>query len=1807
MPVASVSNKGAKRQRDGDGGGIVERAASHSPYSAAIEITNGTTRKAVADYLECSGLVSSISDVDVLLSSPAFRHVARSFLVPPVSAVFDGPMELGVIRLVANNDTTLLFTSDSIDPVNVPSEVGQSFCMGDVVILQRARPSCKPGDEGHESKHLLEFLTFDPSSLADAGDWCHAASWNAVTTAKWVREILSHPPGLAQVTCIVQPLVGLGADCTSSSRRVNSTGWSRSLQLPLLLRQLKRVTGVSARTVLQLKKVIFSVVRLYVAILSNAETVAPLPHILGEAIRQFVASPLFVDGLTLVLSEMAGSVSQSSWVAAQQSVLDAIWLGLRYTCGERAPTNCGGKTDCDSLQQKLHTEAERGVHAVLHRLTSIWIDSRGVDGGKADSNQPVAQLVEELARAGLFRHFVHWVRHKEQMVESSNIVGNAHCPPTMQEIRELRGLQRGTVREMMAAMASAYTPYLRQEAPRFVESSILAAYAELYGPAARAVNHFVSEPPLSEGTGDRMERWWPHISVTRVNQAAVRSSLTSYSLDEIQLHALFGMPLTATLRAAKEKKDFTRLGERGSTFGYLIVRLNGNVFVFPVIVCNVSDCSSKNCTDGEVGWTICTVDAYVLRDGDMLPSLLGASAAASVSSDTGEKFPEAWFVYEDAHGDGEKLGDAQRPQLGQEPPQFFPKGTSAISYILYIRHLQSLRRRLQHEGRKDVYAPGRLKSLQEKGSASQGRILWWGNNANDSISGNVAGTNLPASFGSSESVEDMFVTSTLLPSDGEHLRRCLDDLTEATALTPSQVECIHTLTASGRGVRTLVGAVGSGKTVIMHAASLARGRVHEELRKEHAPLWHSLIKQSGHAVSGYVAKLAMVEDMDDLFYEADTSSGRDLLEELTSEAILNINEHVQLSEKLKCCHAPLLLRPRALKHDPPKYTDRVLHEANVKDKFHSLSDALQQSYDRSMRAPLTGVLNVWLRSLRRLGNLISVVQESLDAAGEGEWKLFTEFLSWIMTQKERNDTFTEAKLRGESWMTFLGTDLWESATVVDAAAFLSADGGSGARDAPEWRSMKPLMGGTFKPVTLPNAARGLCDYGKSEAAGWLAVYGEKQTEFLNFLQKRIMNEVQYIFSFFLDLVHMVAATSQVSKVTVLTATRVSLLREILFIRMWQPRYLVIDDYDQVEDALYLALSPASVVVLSRQMDAPLQSEQQIALAVLKATQKELQGTSFFSTAVLGEALRFSAPELHKGLLLCRNSPLVNYAASRGEAPVVGSSTAEASGDHGFSGEGTHQPVQIPGFSSSSCVELWTHAVPINVGVTCDGLGAAFARARIKQVTPSYEVIVYCSSSVDRDVIIEGMSLCAEGDQADLTKVVYTLPLLPDAFVEHDEECDVAVLCLSGLARSIGHVSGLQRQKRWEQTVAEKTFVGCVERWLWKAASRARRGVLLIGSKELFRFLDPLQRIEGFAQQQRDRGEYWLPTEAKWAALALRCPEHASSRQLAILTYADYCGCKVRVIGVRECRSFCLAPYTNCTSTAHACLHACHVPSGFSQSCTCGVKGDSNLLHDRCPFPCARDQRCGHACLRSCYEPCSPCEFVGLKRLLCGQSVVTGVNDNGPTMTVVYHFQRVRCGEEPKPCEEKVTVRCPQCKTRLTMRCSDLVARGGFENFSIGELECEGCVALYNRVAKEFGLREIEAMQKRTAGEVNADLSLPVQQLPAEAQERLQKLFMIAVKKGQLMLQKEALETMQGGEASEFHRQQQIFNAQLSQQEAELRSHRDRAQENIQLWEKKLKQKYEAQLATNEEIETEVPSMLSEAIAEEERQQQYNFV
>ncbi|EKF32545.1 hypothetical protein MOQ_003600 [Trypanosoma cruzi marinkellei] len=1773
MPASSLSS-GAKRSRDESGENDNLRAsqfsASSSSHAAIIEITHGMTRSAAAEYDKQSlGSTVPWRDTDALLNSPSFREKTCRFLASRADGVKpDGPVEMGVVQLLANDGKTLLFTSDAITPVNISAADGNRVCIGDMVLFQRFTSDAQEENGNTFVPAMVEFVALDSSALTDEADWSHAVSWNAVTMANWMRRLLSVPPGLAQLTCIMDSIWGdVGASVTVAD------AWLRSLQLPVFVQQLKNLDGVELRKVQQVKKLVFSMLRLYVAILGNADAISTLSSTVEGIVYQFLGSPLFVEGLSSVLPQLTGNVSESTWASAQQTMLEAMKFALRYVCREVVEEE--GK-----VQREAREHAERGFLTVLHRISALWLthEKRASQSGM----QAVMKLVEEMARIGVFRRAAQWMRHKERLAETVSLVDKVHRPPTLQDIKDLHGLKESSLREVMVAMNQTYTPYLRQEALRFVECAMLAAYAELYGPVACAVSSYMESIAKKRADDGDQGNMMKPLHVTQVSQSSLRFDLSEYSLEEVRLHVLFGLPLFVTLRVTSEMSAPSRyLLEAHSCFGCIVVMLNGKTFVFPVILCGVVDKTEEE--------SAIIATAYVLRDRDVLPSLVAASAA---SSSEHQGIPEAWLFFDSRHvekesGDDDVDDDDDLPvdHLGRKTPRFLPLGTSAVSYFLYILHLQKLRAQMRQEELNSLTAMGRVKGGQGKGdSANKGGVLWWGG-------------------GSSGVAGDMFTQTSFLTGENEVLQRCLSDIAEATFLTASQVECLHTLTTAGPGLRTLVGTVGSGKTTLMHASSLSRGRMQEALRKQHQPLWHATIKHSAQTLYTRLEELAAAEDMEDLFKASDGSSARDLPEEVTNAALGHIQEHVYLSEKLRHCHTPMLLRPKAFKQTIPLHSARVLQEENIAQQFCSIENIMKQSHQRSLNAPLAAVLNTHLKRLKRLGDLLDTIARSLEeivVPEEGEWKLFIEFLPWIMSKKERMDTFTEARGKGKTWETYLSEDLWDASTLLRSTDFDCTPKET------VWKSMGPAAG-AFHAVSLPNASRSLCQYTPAEAAGWRAVFWEKQRDLLSFLQQEIMDEGRHVFLLFLDLIQALAATSQTSKATVVTATGRTLLREIPFLRTWQPHYLVVDDYDQICDSLYLTLSSVTSAIVSHQSDSSFQHEQRLPVVILRALQRELQGTPLLSTVVLSESFRSTNAEIHKAAQLCRNASVAFYTPlplgvagnKKGTNNVVVVEGGGGGGNNNGDGQRMRKHAALTGFSSPCCVEFWTHAVALSAAVACDGVAAAFVRNRLREFEASMKVTVYCGFVKDKAVILEGMMSGSDVDATENMGPVCTIPFDSDAFIERDEECDVAVLCLSGIARRLRRFSAVGRQQAWERLGADRSFVEQLEWWLWRTLSYVRLGVIFVGSREVFSFIEPLQRLERFVLQMREQRNFWLPPEAKGAALALRCPDHENFRQLALITYSDYGGCQVRVMGEKTCRSLCLAPYENCTNPSHACLRICHV-SG-RETGALAVEDDGDLSHSDCPFPCARVPPCGHMCVRRCGEPCSPCEFVGLQELSCGQRVVSGMSDAGPVQTIVHHFQRIRCGESPQLCEERVTLRCSRCGVKNPMLCHEVVARGGMERARLTELECAGCVALYNRVAREHDAAEITSTVPPTAGD------LPLKSLPKAAQTRLQELQSITAKKAQLMLQKEALETIQGRQSSEFYQQQEIYNRMQKQQEEDAQAHRQRVQENIQKWKKTLKQKYAVQMTVNEAMDTEVPLMISEAIAEEEKQRSHLFV
>ncbi|CCW66158.1 unnamed protein product [Phytomonas sp. Hart1] len=488
------------------------------------------------------------------------------------------------------------------------------------------------------------------------------------------------------------------------------------------------------------------------------------------------------------------------------------------------------------------------------------------------------------------------------------------------------------------------------------------------------------------------------------------------------------------------------------------------------------------------------------------------------------------------------------------------------------------------------------------------------------------------------------------------------------------------------------------------------------------------------------------------------------------------------------------------------------------------------------------------------------------------------------------------------------------------------------------------------------------------------------------------------------------------------------------------------------------------------------------------------------------------------------------------------------------------------------------------------------------------------------------------------------------------ECEVGVVCLSAL---VPPPREAHAGSSWEALLeaADGIFHQRLGYWLWRALSRVRSAAIIIGSKELFRRVPILQEIERFVVHQRlvlaprdPRWQYWLPAAVAGSVLALCCPAHHKCRRIAFIALRppragarsaleSETDCFVKLVGEPHCQSVCLHGFDRCPNGSHVCLLPCHLMGHPSASSPAGMAHPREIStpfpaqdeadppdgpaiamapspHGVCGYPCGKVLPCGHVCHRACGAPCEPCRFVGYRELACGQRVVSGIHsaDMAIQYTFFAHFQKTRCGAPPSRCEVPVSLACPRCGLKSKWPCFRLTEAESPSG------QCPGCVALFNKIAAKHGLAEWPAPARETDGELSfpgADASgpprenaeLPLHLLSPELRHELDRAFLLARKKSELLMKKDALEISSGkllapgSKPSDFVLYRDQYNAQKSAQAREEEQWKISVNEQNQHWAQCLREQVEKQVNMNARMENTWPLLQSEAEAEMRKQEE----
>lgn len=368
-------------------------------------------------------------------------------------------------------------------------------------------------------------------------------------------------------------------------------------------------------------------------------------------------------------------------------------------------------------------------------------------------------------------------------------------------------------------------------------------------------------------------------------------------------------PIPGKAMGEKERMD---IDGKGSMFGYVVVVLQGNPVLFPVLLTRVevAERGSSSLPQGpaEDGTSMpsqqhfsvcCTI--YPLQDGDLLPSfasLARQTAALSLHSSIDSKEEgidgSVWLVLGDESEEAEK--EAENPLALLDTRRFFPLGTPAITYVDMIQRLLNIRRELQGLSKSTAWGSYRSTSSTTGSSSSST------SNNSASIRYNKSPEGLWLNYFATNTLPVQRLYAALLPSAAglltgnvsHHrnvLEEALDELKEAVPLTHWQIEAVRSLTDSTvasststgllRGstsaagshnhstsvlsnLRVVQGTVGSGKTVVMHGAGLVKGLQLAEGRREQQRGLQTVLQRTTSAVQEASSQILSASRLDDL-------------------------------------------------------------------------------------------------------------------------------------------------------------------------------------------------------------------------------------------------------------------------------------------------------------------------------------------------------------------------------------------------------------------------------------------------------------------------------------------------------------------------------------------------------------------------------------------------------------------------------------------------------------------------------------------------------------------------------------------------------------------------------------------------------------------------------------------------------------------------------------------------------------------------------------------------------------------------------
>ncbi|AYU82025.1 hypothetical protein LdCL_330011200 [Leishmania donovani] len=973
-------------------------------------------------------------------------------------------------------------------------------------------------------------------------------------------------------------------------------------------------------------------------------------------------------------------------------------------------------------------------------------------------------------------------------------------PPTLQRIQDGWHLQDRAVVEQLTALRRTYNPYLSREVQQFIRGTALAAYAELYSSTARAVRRVTKLSDGSEELGRGRVEGVIAVRVSGVEAVGPRSGgLAEYSLAEVQHYAAFGLPVHLCVQGSRDRRhqeeikalvsalQSARVSDTdASLFAYALVQLNGQWAIFPLVLTHVTSDRSAGEKGSSASTASSRVTAHVLRDADMLTDFVLTSAAAAEDGQA-----QAWIVLGAEAAGHQRRGSRRRrtallsAPAAAPPERLLPTGTPALTYLDCLRRLHALSLSVR-QAEAGVNSKGRINTANSRGgSRSSGQPfgadavsgLWTEHFTDGAVPMQRYASSLTAPVaallsGSGNGI-DAAVSSTSSGASGKRLgdgtltslQTLLASVNEAVGFSSAQVEALHSLTA-GTGlsrnctgaaaqgssgvpvsVRVVDGCTGSGKTAVLYASALLRGKLHAAARQEQQRSVQGGIKHAMASVKQIVAALrcATVEELFSTY--AGGSAGGSLLDEASLIVAEARRLYQQLNEGLLYCSTPLLLRPAVATSTVPASVAQFLFSSS-KDLMDeeqergrrsgarntqvawqlsdiaSLAALVKESHTRSLNAPLTTQLNTELRRLEATGLWSGGCRAAVSVAAP--------LLSLTLSARDAADLVARASKSSapaQSWAEFIVRDFWPDCDVA-TSLYLVASTAHGGASSTTWESLNAAPEGRYAPVTMPPTTR-LSSLSKEQLEGWHIVYLEKQSELAQHIHAAVHESVKSLFQSFLDLVWGVAATSQSTRHTVLTSTPTELTQGLLlpYLWCWQPSHMCIDDIDAVQDSIFAMLTPVSSFVYSLTSEVPAfqerrRSHERIVLALLRSLHTELKRTGDLTTTVLRDSLRCRRAEVQALLRYTIEDARALAKVTEEPANSEGDDAQQAGEDGEVSGrlqgvtDTASPPPAFLGLASHSAVEVWSHGASLDNCVAADAAAAVFLMEYLSSYHPA---------------------------------------------------------------------------------------------------------------------------------------------------------------------------------------------------------------------------------------------------------------------------------------------------------------------------------------------------------------------------------------------------------------------------------------------------------------------------------------------------------